>query len=124
MFDRDQSYAAPSATISWTPQNPDVDLFYVTLTGPGVSFSNVTSETSITFNDLRPGMNYTVTVVQQTNEPIPTNSLKANFEFHTNSTGNLTLILIFIEYLDHFFFKNKILKELNLFLYLVNISFI
>nr|XP_022293817.1 fibronectin-like [Crassostrea virginica] len=84
-FVRDQSYAAPSATISWNPQNPDVDVFYVTLTGPGVSFSNVTSETSITFSGLGPGMNYTVTVVQQTNDPFPTNSSKANFEFHTNS---------------------------------------
>nr|XP_022295059.1 phosphatidylinositol phosphatase PTPRQ-like [Crassostrea virginica] len=85
-FVRDQSYAAPSATISWTPQNPDADVFYVTLTGPGVSFSNVTNETSITFSGLGPGMNYTVTVVQQTNDPYPTNSSKATFEFHTNST--------------------------------------
>nr|XP_022293460.1 phosphatidylinositol phosphatase PTPRQ-like [Crassostrea virginica] len=85
-FVPDQSYAAPSATISWTPQNPDVDVFYVTLTGPGVSFSNVTNETSITFSGLGPGMNYTVTVVQQTNEPYATKSSKATFEFHTNST--------------------------------------
>mgnify|MGYP003688388309 CR=1 FL=1 len=78
-------------------------MFYVTLTGPGVSFSDVTNETSITFSGLGPGMNYTVTVVQQTNEPYPTKSSKATFEFHTNSAGKLTLILIFIEYLDHFF---------------------
>ena len=67
-----------------------------------MSFSNVTNETSITFNGLGPGMNYTVTVVQQTNGPYPTNSSKATFEIHTNSTGKLTLILIFIEYLEYF----------------------
>ena len=78
-------------------------MFYVTLTGPNVSFSDVTNETSIIFNGLGPGMNYTVTVVQQTNKPYPTKSSKATFEFHTNSTGKLNLILIFIEYLDHFF---------------------
>ena len=78
-------------------------MFYVTLTGPEVSFSNVTNDTSITFNGLGPGMNYTVSVVQQTDEPYSTKSSMATFEFHTNSTGKLTLILIFIEYLDHFF---------------------
>lgn len=95
IFNDTSSYEAPNVTISWTPRNSDVDLYYIYLKGHDtMSIPSSTNETSLTLTELKPGTNYMFIVIQQTNGPYASNSSEATLDIRTKSTGMCLTILI------------------------------
>ncbi|XP_062582145.1 uncharacterized protein LOC134243923 [Saccostrea cucullata] len=79
----DPPYNAPNVTIRWEPRNPYFRVFYIYFTGPGVNTVASTSDTSITFTDLKHGAKYSFTIVQESEEPYRRNSSDLTKEFRT-----------------------------------------
>ncbi|XP_062582171.1 receptor-type tyrosine-protein phosphatase F-like isoform X2 [Saccostrea cucullata] len=82
----DPPYYAPNVTIRWTPRNPYFSMFYIYFTGPGVNIVSSTSNTNITFTDLKHGTIYYFTIVQETDEPYRRNSSELTKQFRTESS--------------------------------------
>lgn len=95
-FNNTRPYIAPNVLIMWTPRNPDVHLYYIYLKGHDtMSVPSYQYETSITLTDLKPGTNYTFSVIQQTGGPFTSNSSVAILDIRTKSTG-MCLTLLYV----------------------------